>query len=398
VTRALLVALVVLGCAEDTRGREVLLWHSYASAEKDALEAVAARFNAQSPDVKLRLVGVPHDAFSDKITAAVPNGNGPDLFIFAHDRIGDWAEGKILEPIEFFVDESVADRFDRQAVNAMVYRDSLYGLPLAVKSLALFYRTDLIASPPKTTDELMTVGRALTDPAAGRFGLAYEDTKLYFHAPLLHGFGGRVFDDAGNLTIATPAAEAAARFARELRAIVPPEVTGTVVGTLFAEGKVAMAISGPWLVGSLKDHWKVAPLPVVTATGKPLAPFLGAEGVMMSAYARDKRAAFQVMDYLTGDGSALTRAATAGQVVPNHATYDDPQVKADEVLSAFRAQATVAVPMPSTPDMRMVWTPYDTALQAVLAQGADATATFTAAQRDVAKYIDEARALAKVKP
>ena len=34
---------------------------------------------------------------ADKLAVAVPRGNGPDLFIFAHDRLGDWATSGLLE-------------------------------------------------------------------------------------------------------------------------------------------------------------------------------------------------------------------------------------------------------------------------------------------------------------
>ena len=89
----------------------------------------------------------------------------------------------------------------------MAYHGSLWGLPLAVKSLALFYRTDLVAEPPRTTDELVALAPKMT--ARHGFALAYANVDLYGHAPWLHGFGGRVLADDGSLAIATP--EAAAR-------------------------------------------------------------------------------------------------------------------------------------------------------------------------------------------
>jgi maltose-binding protein MalE len=395
VIRGLVVLLCALGlaaCGTGEPAARVTLWHAYSGAERGALEELVAEWNATHPDVRVELVSVPFDAFSDKITAAIPNGNGPDLFIFAHDRLGDWAEAGLVEPVEFWVDEALADRFDLQAVSAMAYRGSLYGLPLAVKSLALFYRTDLLERPPATTDELLALGRAHTVRSAGRFGLVYENTKLYGHAPWLHGFGGGVFDARGELALATPEAAAALAFARELggpNGIVPAESTATLAATLFNEGRAPMALSGPWFIGGIAPGvpWAVAPLPVVSATGRPAAPFLGAEGVMMSARARDKRAAFQVMAFLTGDHAAVVRARKARQVVPNRAAYADPEVAKDTVLGGFRAQGAAAVPMPSTPTMRMVWTPYDTAIQKVIAQGVDPRAALAEAERELRGYL-----------
>ncbi|RMH40089.1 MAG: extracellular solute-binding protein [Deltaproteobacteria bacterium] len=382
-------------CAPRDADDAVVLWHSYTGAERDALDALARAFNADH-DVKLRVVAVPYDAFADKITNAIPNGNGPDLVIFAHDRIGDWVAGGLIEPIEYFVDDELADRFAYDALAAMAYRGSLYGLPLAVKSIALFYRTDLVAEPPRTTDELLAVGRALTDRRAGRFGLVYENADLYGHAAWLHGFGGEVFDADGRLAIATPAAAAALAFARTLGGpdgIVPPGTTNTMVATLFNEGKAAMAMSGPWFLADIRAGvpWAVTSLPIVSATGRPAAPFLGAEGVLMSSRARDKRAAFEVMAYLTSDAAAIARARSARQVVPNRAAYDEPDIGGDPVLAAFRAQLAHSVPMPATPDMRVVWTPYKTGLQRVIEQGADPDEVLRDVEREVRGYLAGAR-------
>jgi arabinogalactan oligomer/maltooligosaccharide transport system permease protein len=394
--KAIALALLALtACATNDDAREaVVLWHSYAGEERAALEEVAAAINERSTEFRLVLVSVPHEALADKLTNAIPNGNGPDLFIYpGHDRIGDWVAGGLIEPIEYYVSDATADRFSPDAIGAMAYQGSLYGLPLAVKSVALYYRTDRVDQPPATTDELVAMGRRLT--AGGRFALVYDNADLYGHAAWLHGFGGRLFDSRGQLTIDTPEAIAAAHFAQQIGGeggIVPPGMTGTLVSTLFNEGKAAMAISGPWLQAELKADvpWKVASLPTVSATGQPAAPFLGAEGVFLSTRAHDMDAAFAIMDELASDDSALRRARRGRQVVPNRAAYREPDIGGDPVLAAFQAQAEHAVPMPATPAMRMVWTPYETALQRIIGQGADPAATLGAAEREIAGYLDGA--------
>ena len=390
-----LCAAVAAACSTTDDGREaVVLWHSYAGEERAALEEVAAAINERSTELRLVLVSVPHEALADKLTNAIPNGNGPDLFIYPdRDRMGAWVASGLIEPIEYYVSDATADRFAADAIAAMAYRGSLYGLPLAVKSVALYYRTDRVAAPPATTDELLAVGRRLTGD--GRFALVYDNTKLYSHAGWLHGFGAAVFDAGGEVDLDGPEAIAAARFAREIGGqggIVPPGMTGTLVSTLFNEGKAAMAISGPWLQAELAAGvpWKVASLPTVSATGKPAAPFLGTEAVYLSSRARDMDAAFALMDELAGDDSALRRARRGRQVVANRAAYREPDIGGDPVLAAFQAQAEESVPMPATPAMRMVWTPYETALQKIIGQGADPATALAAAEREIAGYLEGA--------
>lgn len=349
------------GCGSRTDAA-VTLWHAYAGAERATLEALAADWNQAHPDQSLVVVAVPYDGFGDKITSAIPNGNGPDLFIYSQDRLGDWTAAGLLEPIEFWIDDATAARFAPDALSTMAYRGSLWGLPLAVKSLALFVRTDLVPDPPRTTDALFEMAPRLR--ARGVFPLAYPVDDLYAHAAWLHGYGGRVMD-GDTPTIATAEGVAAASFARQLvaREVVPRDADGALTATLFSEGKAAMALSGPWFVAdiALGVPYTVTTLPIVSATGQPAAPFLGAEGVLMSARARDKQAAIAVVLALTDDASATERATEAHQVVPNVAAYTG-ALAADPVLSAFRQQLEHTVPMPATPAMRAVWTPYKNAL------------------------------------
>jgi arabinogalactan oligomer/maltooligosaccharide transport system substrate-binding protein len=378
------LAVGLPGCAR--RPAAVTLWHAYDGAERAALEEVARGWNTDHPEQRLRLVAVPYDAFADKITSAIPNGNGPDLFIYAHDRLGDWVAAGLVEPIDFWIDRSIAARYAKDALAAMAYRGELWGLPLAVKSLALYVRTDQVPTPPTTTDELLALAPALR--ARGVYPLAYPVADLYGHAPWLHGLGGAALAADGTPAIATPAAIAAADFVRELvkREVVPRDADAAMVATLFNEGKAAMAMSGPWFQGDIgaKVPWTVTTLPVMSASGRPAAPFLGAEGVMMSARAGDKDAAIAVMLALAGDASAALRTAKARQVVPNLGAIAGGA--ADPVQDAFRRQLAHTVPMPASPTMRAVWTPYKTALAAIVAGDASPAAALARAADEVATY------------
>src|SRR3970282_1044504 len=87
------------------------------------------------------------------------------------------------------------------------------------------------------------------------------------------------------------------------------------------------------------------------------------------------------------DAAAL-RAARAHQLVPNRAVWQRPEVAADPVLTAFARQLEQTVAMPGTPPMRRVWTPYERALQTVIAQGAHPGDALAAAEREVLGYLE----------
>ena len=370
----LLVPLVVHADTPDGGpGRTPLkLWHAYRGTERDALENLAKRLNADDTvPYTLEPLAIPYDALVDKITAAVPRNRGPDLFIFAHDTIGDWAEANILKPMEGEVPPTLLKGFFPETVSPLIYRGKLYGLPLAFKSAALVYRKDLLPTPPKNTDEMIAAGRRLSNVDEGRYGLVYENGLLYFHASWLFGFGGSLFGDDGKPRLDSPENAASVTFAARLlqqEKMVPQEVNGALVTTLLAEGKAAMAITGPWVLGDLDAAVPigVAPLPVVSATGKPARPFLSSEAVFVSAKGLNQKLAVDAAMFLAGELSARERLLVGKQPVALKSAWDALDRKEGEVLWAFRDQLANTFATPNTPAMKSLWSPMDNVLNLVL--------------------------------
>ena len=73
--------------------------------------------------------------------------------------------------------------------------------------------------------------------------------------------------------------------------------------------------------------------------------------------------------------------------MPNPAAYADPDVAKDQALAVFRAQLDHTVPLPTSPTMRVVWTPYRTALGEVLAGRADPGDRLLGVEREVKDYV-----------
>jgi maltose-binding protein MalE len=354
------------------------LWHSYRGDEEQAINQVLQRFNSTHPDTTLEALAIPFDAYPDRITAAIPRGRGPDLFIYAHDRVGDWADEGIIESVLYWVDDALLDQFFDETVQPLVYDRNLYGLPLAFKSVVLFYNPELVQTPPTTTDEMIELAQSLTDTSGSeaRYGLVYQYNLLYFHAPWLHGFGGRVMDEAGNLTLDSPEAIASVAFAQSLyqqHHLLPENVYSQSVVSLFNAGRAAMVISGPWFIAEIAEGtpWAVAPLPIISATGQPAQPFLSSEAIMISAESENKERAFEVARWLATDlPSARTRMDVGHQPVALKAAYED-ESRVDPVTRVFQEQMLNSVPMPNLPLMRQVWGHFDTALFNAVKNNAD---------------------------
>lgn len=368
------LALLALRPARASAPIDLVVWHAYRAAEKAALEKVAAAFSASHPGLHVTTLAVPYESFADKITAAITRGQGPDVFIFAPDRLGGWIEaGHTVEPIGFFLDQATRDRFIPATLDAMTFRGTVYGLPVNYKVVTLIYNKKLIPRPPRDSTELVAMAKLNTDAAAGRFGLAYWYSDFYYHSALMNAFGGRVFEGATPVLDNPENARALEQLRRWISVdkILPAEPSSALVLALFNAGKAAMTFSGPWFIGEIAPgiDYGLSPLPLMVEAGnQPMRPWLTVEGAFVSAPSKHTDEAYEFVKYLTGREAGRIMALEGRQSPANKGVYEDPAVADDPVLKAFRAQVEVAVPMPKLPEMTMVWSPA-TAMMAAYAKG-----------------------------
>ena len=373
---ALLVALVCIALPIRRAAAEtgkVVLWHAYREAEQDALEQVLQAFRAAHPEVELETLAIPFDAYASKLEAAIPHGHGPDVFIDAHERLGDYHEKGLVAPLDDALVDPAA--FDEVARAALSLGGRPFGVPLALKCLVLYLR-DSAWGPtgaPASLDEL--VG----NPEPSRAHLAYEANNAYSFAPLLHGFGGAI--------LATDTAEGRYTFGEGHAAIealdwllhatavgtIPEEPSGALVKQMFIAGDDPVrganaAISGPWFAAELGSDfaYHVVPIPPVHPGGNDSRPYLTVEGAMLAPAPRDPSLARALVSFLASPEAAVIRAKVGRQVVATRAAWLDPTIATDRFLAGFAAATRKAITMPTSASMRAAWEPTTRAIQKVL--------------------------------
>ena len=88
------------------------LWHAYRGDEAAALQSVVSDFEKANPQIKVSVLQVPDESFSNKVFTGIPQGSGPDAFITAHDVIGNWADNNIVVGTdEFCIGSIVVNEF-----------------------------------------------------------------------------------------------------------------------------------------------------------------------------------------------------------------------------------------------------------------------------------------------
>jgi arabinogalactan oligomer/maltooligosaccharide transport system permease protein len=339
------------------------LWHAYRGNEEKALEAILATWKG----APVETLAVPYDAFATKLAAAIPLGEGPDLYIDSHERLGDYRARRIVGPVGDALEPGV---FSPPALEAVSAEGAVWALPLSQKCLALYLNTDLVKEAPEALEDLANLRAGLP---AGTYPLAYEINHVYGLAALFSSFGGRLLDEQDGYGFVGPAAEQTLLFARGLvdQRVMPGDVDGALVTNLFKSGQAAYAVSGPWLAADLGAgttvKWRVAPLPKLRATGQPMRPLLTVESVILSPQGAAKAEARALAKLIAGADAARIRA----QLGPTPTARLDVAIgDGDAPVQVFARQAKLAIPMPSSRAMRAVWDPADRAILKVLRRDA----------------------------
>ncbi len=367
--------VVLLGGAARA-AEPIRLVHANRGGEEAALAEVLAGFDA----APVETLAIPYDAFGSKLAAAIPLGDGPHLYIDSHERLGDYRRRKIVAPVGDALETGV---FDAVALAAVQQGGEAWAVPLSRKSVALYVNTALVDEVPATLEGILALAPTLPP---GVYPYAYEVKKAYSHAPILHAFGGHMLDAHDGFGFVGPEAEASLRFVKALvdQGAVPPNADGGLVTNLFASGKAAFAASGPWLAADLGAidgegvPYRVQPLPVLEATGRPLRPFLTVEAVMLSPHGAERPEVRALARHLASPAAARVRQRLARSVT---ARSDVPAPADDPLLAAFAQQAALAIPMPSSPAMRATWEPADRAIVKVLRGQAEPGAALEEARR-----------------
>jgi arabinogalactan oligomer / maltooligosaccharide transport system substrate-binding protein len=367
--RALLLLLLLWTAPAESEEKEIVLWHSYQGAARQVFEKLVDGFRNKD-GWKATAVAVPPDLLPSRIATLIPRGEGPDVFLYTQDRLGSWVEaGGIVERVA--PDDRIRARFLPGTLDALTVRGKYYGVPLEVRTVALIYNRNLLPEPPLTSREMAAQAQRLTSPELGKFGLATWYTDFYYHAPLMHAFGGRLFGSSGELTVnSAPNVKSVAHLKSWLReGFLPAGPTTTLITSLFNEGKLAMVIGGPSFVERIDPSvpFGVVALPTLDEAGaKPMRPWITVQGLHIAATSRNKTVAAQLARYLTDLPAARVLALEAKMIPAHHAVYNDPELSSNGVIQGFRRQLDTAIPMPNHPAVSRMWGPLARALEAVV--------------------------------
>ncbi|MHA1564408.1 MAG: extracellular solute-binding protein [Alphaproteobacteria bacterium] len=265
---AVAVGLAVGAVAPASAETEITYWQYSFGARVDAIDSLIAQFEAANPDIKVNQVNFPYADYRIKVSAAIPAGEGPDVVQLFYGWLDAYREAGLLSPLPAALTGDVASDYFPM-VSAMEVDGDFWGLPTAVRSLALFYNTDLfeeagLSGPPETLDELVSMAKKLTkrDDAGNLLQVGFTVVPTgqdhhWWREVLVRQFGGEPYNAAGTeVTYNSDAGIAALQFYVDLVGEDGVSEIGFLTDgqTAFKAGKAGMTIDGSFRLGSFNKQ------------------------------------------------------------------------------------------------------------------------------------------------
>ncbi|MGA7731773.1 MAG: sugar ABC transporter substrate-binding protein [Chloroflexia bacterium] len=264
------------------------------TSEQGVNNAALDRFKQVYPDVKITYEPVPAD-YQTKLLAQISGGSQPDVFYVDPGLAFQLIPNNVLldlGPALSEVGRSKDDYFP-SIMNTFVGADGkVYGLPKDFGSLAIFYNTDMVKTPPKegwTQDEFVAFVKE-NNSGSGQsqvFGFsATPDFERWGAFALANG--AKVLDNnkcAINSEAGVAALDMWYGLYTDGSATIPADVGAGWSGEAFAKKRVASVAEGGWMIPFLDDpkaafgvNYDAVSLPVGKDGGKADLLFFNAWG------------------------------------------------------------------------------------------------------------------------
>ncbi len=359
----LVAALVVFcGFAGAQEPVELVYWQYVFDTRVQAMDMLIEQFNAENPDVRVRQETFPFDSYQQSVAAAVSAGQGPDVVQLFYGYVASWQRAGYIEPLpqEHLPNDWIEEYFVPM-VGAVKVGDDYYGLPTAVRSLALFYNKDMFAeagldpeAPPTTWDEFVEVAKALTikrGPLYQRVGYGFggQDHHL-IRTVLMNQLGTPPYSaDNTEVLYGDGVGEEALRIWTDWQLVDEIGIIEFIPGTsgyrdgFINQENIAMMIDGSFAIGQVENgaqfEWGVAELPTFENGVRSNYGSFWMNGVTPRAYESPEKleAAARFIRFVTSPEAMRTWLEIVGELPAARELIDDPELLADPVYGPFIA-------------------------------------------------------------
>ena len=273
---------------------------------KKELDNGIAGFEKENEGVKVEIVSVGGDELNSKIVSLYQVGDAPDIMLTGSRTLTQLADLGVAADLDAYITDDFKEKRVESVLNTGKVNGKQYGIPMAFSSRALYYRSDLIDKAPTTWDELFNTAKEVKTKNSDIYGFAIP-TDITSGTDELLNFvyqnNGALVNDKGEYTFNTEANVGTLEYLKKFNdeGLVPDVVSTARAdqAKLFANGNLAMFVSGPWEKETLdaatdKAPYKVAPLP----EGAKKAETLVTDSYVISSISKNPELAWKFVEFM----------------------------------------------------------------------------------------------------
>jgi multiple sugar transport system substrate-binding protein len=284
-------ALVTLGSFAPAMADTVLKfisWQTDDAGTGDWWRSVIAEFEKRHPGVKIEFTKADRSSYADTMTTLFAANQPPQIVHLASFEFQMFADNGWLEPLDPWIKKDGVDLKGWAGQQKCQWNGETVCIMMNYFGFVMAYNKKILdaagVAVPKTYDEFLAAAKATTkdlngDGIVDQFGTGHE-TKggpgQYLTEMLNYILDAGAYwtDKDGNITIDTPQmVEGLSRWKTVMKSGVGPvDMSASDVRKLFADGKMAMRLDGPWLYGTTQKGSAKAD---IVYAAPPLHPPLG---------------------------------------------------------------------------------------------------------------------------
>ncbi len=317
----ILICLILISTGCRQKQDDNLVFATWGSkTEVQILKELLSDFEKENPDIKVEFLHIPQNYFQ-KLHLMFASNLAPDVIFINNLNI------PVYEKYLLDLNDIVKNKEDYypQVLDTMTYEDRLLAIPRDVSTLVVFYNKDLfdknnISYPNENWNmtEFLDTAKKLTNN--GIYGISFEENSL-FYLPYMRAFGGGILSPTGEQIMNSENSQKGIQYYSDLRNkynIAPKKYQSAseTMAQMFINGRLAMHLSGRWLVPKyredIKFDWDIVNFPNINEKSSVT---LDSSGYAITKSSKHKEDAVKLVEFLSSD-KAIQKFTTTGLIVP----------------------------------------------------------------------------------
>ncbi len=312
---------LLLGGCDISKEKPSLTFSTWGSQSEIKLIKPIINDFEKAYNTKIELIHIPQNYFQ-KLHLLFASNQAPDVIFLNNYYLAIYNDAGLLTDLSAYFNK---DEYFSNAIQAMSINNKLLAVPRDISNVVVFYNKDIfrnanIPFPSEvwTYSEFLDICKKLTNKEHWAIGFEYNPI---FWEPILWSNGGSIFNENGKFNLNSPESKESLKFYIDLikKYQVAPsrkEVSNQTMAQMFLNKRLAMHISGRWIVPKYRQEaefdWDVISLP----NGKKGAiSSSDSSGWAISTTTKNKDLAIEFVKYLNSSKS-LIKLTQSGLITP----------------------------------------------------------------------------------